>query len=114
MSVIKCEYPYSLKIGLYRGFSWNKQVNIYDGGTLVDLSADDFTLTVKNAVTGETILVLTLSNGLTTPATGTLNIEFTAVQTENLPKDKLEYKLKWERSNGEVIPLFADFLDVKG
>ena len=113
-SIIKAEYPYPLPIKLYRGNTWDKQVYIKDGGVLQDISADNISLTVTNTITGNIVLTMTMGNGLSTPSLGLLNIHFTAVQTVNMPIERMEYELKWSRSNGEILSLFAGSVEVKG
>jgi hypothetical protein len=114
MSVIKAEYPYPYKIAMYRGNTWNKQLLIKDGGVAVNITGDTFTLVVRNAATGEVAAQLTSGSGLSSPATGLLNIAFSATQTHAMPTTRLEYELRWDRANGEKISLLAGAVEVKG
>jgi len=88
--------PASINHTIYQGDSFVHHITIKEGGVLVDLTGDDFTLLILNP-RGGTELELEVGTGVTIVSTGNVKWELTGAQTDGLTVNcPLKYSFRWD------------------
>ena len=100
------DFPAQITLDIYQGDTVTRDVTIREDGSLVDVSADAFSMRIIDG-RGTVLHTLAIGTGIAHVSTGKVRFTITAAQTEAFTAAKVVTDFEWTRaSDGRVKTLF--------
>lgn len=100
-------------VQMFSGDSVILELSVHNRGELADLSSTAFTYSVASSPQDTALITKTLSDGVRITGTGTLEVELSPADTEDLPGDDYYHELTAVNSAGKVTTLMFGTLEVR-
>lgn len=100
------DFPAQITLDIYKGDTVTRDVTIREGGDLVDVSADAFSMRIIDN-RGTVLHTLAIGSGIAHVSTGVVRFTISAAQTGAFTAPKIATDFEWTRaSDGRVKTLF--------
>lgn len=100
------DFPAQITLDIYQGDTVTRDVTIREDGSLVNVSADAFSMRIIDH-RGTVLHTLAIGSGIAHVSTGVVRFTISAAQTEAFTAPKIITDFEWTRaSDGRVKTLF--------